>query len=178
MKARNIALSGIFLGLLIVCSWLTIPIGAVPVTLSLFAVFLIGAMLPPAGAVSVCTLYILIGLAGLPVFSGFGAGFYKLIGPTGGYLVSYPIMAAVISFSVKYGKNTFFYPAGMALSLIICYAIGVWYMVISMNITLKGALLGGVAPFVFPDVAKIALASVLAIRLNPVINKNKVRGMA
>ncbi len=178
MKTRDIALSGIFIALLIVCSWLTIPVGAVPITLSLFAVFLIGAMLTPANAVLICFIYLLLGLAGLPVFSGFGAGLYKIIGPTGGYLISYPIMAAVISFSVKYGKNPLFYPIGMAASLIICYALGVSYMLISLDITLQGALVSGVAPFILPDAAKIALASLLALKLNPIIKKSKARSIA
>lgn len=178
MKTRDVALSGIFLGLLIVCSLISIPIGPVPITLSLFAVFLIGALLSPLNAVSVCALYIAIGLIGLPVFSGFGAGISKIIGPTGGYIISYPFMAAAISLFVKYGKASIFYPIGMSAALIICYALGASYMMISLNITLKGALFCGVVPFIISDGAKIALASFLACRLNQVRERQRTKGLA
>ncbi len=176
MKVKDLVISGVFLAILIICSWIIIPVGIIPVSMSIFAVFLIGAVLSPFNAMLVCAIYIVLGALGLPVFSGFGAGIAKIIGPTGGYIISYPFMAAIVAFSVKYGKMIQYYALGMSCALMLCYFFGAAYMVISLKITIQGALLSGVVPFILPDVAKIALASTIAYRFNAIQAKQKTRG--
>ncbi|NCA66682.1 MAG: biotin transporter BioY [Clostridia bacterium] len=176
MKTKDLALSGIFLALLIICSWIIIPIGPVPVSLSVLAIFLLGAMLSPFNAIAVCCIYLLLGIMGIPVFSGFGAGIAKILGPTGGYLISYPFMAAAVAFAVKFGKKYNFYVLGMSIALLICYTFGAAYLAISLNITLKGAIISGVVPFILIDIPKIVIASALAYRLNIILSKQAARG--
>lgn len=171
MKAKDLALSGVFLAILIICSWIAIPVGLVPVTLSIFAVFLIGAVLSPINALIVTSVYLLLGVVGLPVFSNFTAGVAKILGPTGGYIISYPIMAVIVSVAVNYGNKLIFYIIGMLLALAICYGLGVSFMVINLNISLKEAALSGVAPFILPDIGKMALATVLGYKLNKILTR-------
>ena len=89
---REMVLAGMFAAVLAVISQLSIPTPAgVPVTIQVFGVALVGAVL---GLCSVL-VYILIGAAGLPVFANFGGGIRSLIGLTGGYIWAWPVMAVL-----------------------------------------------------------------------------------
>src|SRR5579872_4351062 len=84
--------------LVAVCAHVSIPLWftPVPLTLQTFAVLLLGLLLPPGAAAAALVLYLLEGAAGLPVFSPLGpGGMLQLLGPTGGYLLSYPLAAAL-----------------------------------------------------------------------------------
>ena len=90
-KLRLTVKAALFAAMLCVLSPLTIPAGAVPFSLSLAAVYLCGAFQTPLYAVASTVCYLILGACGLPVFSNFSGGIGKLIGPTGGYLFSYPL---------------------------------------------------------------------------------------
>ena len=100
-KTYRLALIGVMTAILCILGPLSIPLPFSPVPLSLtnfailLAVFLLGWKW---GTVS-CGIYLLLGLVGVPVFSGFSGGMAKLLGPTGGYLVGF-LLLAVISLSL------------------------------------------------------------------------------
>lgn len=90
MKIKTLILTGIFAALIAVCSQIMIPMPfGVPITLQTFAVVLAAYMLGRKNACVCLAVYCLLGIAGLPVFSGFGAGILKLIGPTGGFIIGF-----------------------------------------------------------------------------------------
>lgn len=94
----QVALAGVFAALIAVCSMLPpIPVGGfgVPITLQTFAVMLTGLILGARLGFLSVALYVVVGLVGLPVFSGFNAGFGVLAGPSGGYLLAFPFAAAL-----------------------------------------------------------------------------------
>lgn len=94
----QVALAGVFAALIAVCSMLPpIPVGGfgVPITLQTFAVMLAGLILGARLGFLSVALYVVVGLVGLPVFSGFNAGFGVLAGPSGGYLLAFPFAAAL-----------------------------------------------------------------------------------
>lgn len=101
MKTRTLVITAMFTAVQCVLSVVSFPVGAVPVTLSVLGVFLIGSLLSPVAAVSAELVYITIGAIGLPVFSGFSSGLGTLFGPTGGYLMAYPIMAFAVAYAAK-----------------------------------------------------------------------------
>ena len=108
---------------------LSLPIGPVSLTLGVFGVLLCGALLPPDQALLATTAYLLLGLAGLPVFAGFGAGPGALFGVTGGYLLAYPLMAAVLSGVCAITRRPAARMAGVALANLCCYTLGTgWFM--------------------------------------------------
>ena len=72
-----------------------VPLSPVPMTLQPLAVLAVGGLLGPAGGVSALVLYLVLGSLGLPVFAGAAAGAHHLIGPTGGYLLAFPIAAGL-----------------------------------------------------------------------------------
>ena len=88
LTVKDMAQVGMMTALLVVCAWVTIPF-TIPFTLQTFGVFMSLRLLGGRRGTAAIGLYILLGIAGVPVFSGFGAGFGVIAGPTGGYLIGY-----------------------------------------------------------------------------------------
>jgi biotin transport system substrate-specific component len=177
MNIQNMTRVGIFAAITVVLSQIAIPLPftPVPLSLSLLAVFMTGVILSPKGAFLAQMVYLLLGAVGLPVFHGFTGGFSRLIGPTGGYLVAYPLMAAAVSLSIslyekKRGEeNPPFSPAlagwvlgGHAAALLICYVLGTIWLCTLSGVSLGQALGMAVYPFIPLDAAK-ALVCTFAI---------------
>lgn len=165
---KNLILTAIVAAVICIAAPITITIGVIPFTLSVFAVLLCGAILPPFYAMTATLVYIAIGAVGMPVFSMYSGGFAKLIGPTGGYLWAYPLMAMAIAFSVKLFKKRgiLSLSIGMFVALIICYTFGTaWFSYIN-NISFYKGLKACVFPFILPDMLKAAAAIILTLSLN------------
>lgn len=165
---RKLILTAIFAAVIAVIAPITIPTGVVPFTLSLFAIFLCGSILPPLSAVLATLVYITLGTVGLPVFSMYSGGFSKLIGPTGGFIWAYPFMVLVIALSVRLLKkrNILSLSVGMAVSMIICYTFGtLWYCHLTGAAIIAGLTIC-VLPYIVFDIIKAAVAIVIAMALN------------
>lgn len=112
----------------------------------------------------------MLGIVGLPVFSGFSAGAGVLFGATGGYLLGY--LAAALLFwglTAKLGQTLPVMASAMVLGLVLCYAFGTfWFLTVytgGSGEALLGALTLCVFPYVLPDLGKIFLALVLVSRV-------------
>ena len=152
----------LFVALTALCAQLIIPIGAVPVSLSLLPVLLCACLLPLPDALAAMAVYLFMGLAGVPVFSGLGAGPAKLLGPTGGYLIGYLPCVLVIGLMLRNRPRSV--PrmlAALALGVLVCYAFGTAWFVISTGTGILAALSVCVFPFLPFDAGKIALAVLL-----------------
>lgn len=163
-KIRQVAITGMFTALICVLAVLAIPIQPIPFTFALFAIFLTGALLKPTCAFLAAVCYLLIGAIGIPVYAGFKSGVGVLFGITGGYLFAYPLMAWIISMSIKFfkKKSVLSMGVGMLVALLICYTIGTsWYVFISGNSFSYGFSVC-VAPFIPFDGVKIVLAMIFA----------------
>lgn len=159
----NIAVMGLMTAFLCVISPFSIQLpGQVPVSLALAVIYLTVYLLGGVRGTACCALYLLIGLIGLPVFSGFGSGIGKLAGPTGGYLIGYLFTAALCGLSLWAGRGKIWvYIIGMAAGCAAAYLFGsVWFMY-SMETTMKYTLGVCVYPFIPFDIAKIAAVAVL-----------------
>ena len=167
MKIKEIVGAALFSAIICITAIITIPIGAVPITLSLFGVFTAAALQKPKCAIVSVLVYIIIGAIGLPVFSGFGSGIGYLMGPTGGFIFAYPIAAVIISLAnFLFKKYYVALPISMAISLAICYLFGtVWYAVVT-EVEFTAAVLVCVLPFIVFDIIKIAvcLSVVFAVK--------------
>ena len=166
IKSYDIVIIALMASLVAVCSLVAIPVGTVPVTLQTFAVFVcVGILGKNTGAVSVL-IYILLGLTGIPVFSGFQGGLSVLMGATGGYIAGF-LPAVLVSGLIleKTGRKIPFMIASFAVGLVICYIFGiVWYIFVFAdgNMSFYSAFTLCVLPYIFPDAVKIVLAAVVS----------------
>lgn len=166
-----IALSAV---LLAVCSWISIPT-AIPFTMQTFGIFLIFALLGGRRGSLAVLVYLLMGAVGLPVFSGFTGGLGQLMHVTGGYLLGFQFGFLVMWLLERVlGRCTWALAVAMLAGLAVCYAFGTAWLMLAYAGTTGAAGLGSVlllyvAPYVVPDLAKLALALAVSRRLAPLL---------
>jgi biotin transport system substrate-specific component len=101
LKASTITRVALMAAVTAVAAQITIPLFPVPFTLQVLAVILSGLLLGVRHGALAQAVYVLVGAVGVPVFAGFTGGLGHIFGPTGGYLISYPIAAAVAGIAAK-----------------------------------------------------------------------------
>ena len=177
MTTRDLALTALFAALTAVCAQiaLTLPlVTGVPFTLQVLAVLASGAIIGARRGFLSQILYLLLGAVGLPVFGQMHGGLGVLLGPTGGYLWSFPLAALAVGWTA----DAAFAPggnrrrpagrlyAGMAVGIAIIYASGVAGLYVSGAVpTLRGAVRVGVLPFLWFDLLKAYVAVLVAMRV-------------
>lgn len=151
---------------------LPIPISDVPVALSILGIYLTIIIIGMGDGTISIMIYLLIGLVGVPVFAGFTGGVAKLAGPTGGYLVAYIPMALVAGFFVsKFKRKIPYVVLGLVLGTIVCYIFGTVWLMLSLKLTFKAALMAGVIPFIPFDAAKMVVAILVGIPVYKAVAK-------
>ena len=175
MSTRSAACIAMMAVILCVCSWLTVP-AAVPFTMQTFAVYCAFLLLGGKRGLLAVGLYILLGLVGLPVFSGFRGGPGHLLGLTGGYIIGF--LFTGLGYLLMEGKlrSLAFLPrvALLALDLVPCYLVGtVWFTAVSRlhgsEIGFFSALAVCVLPYILPDVLKVVLAERICARVGKIL---------
>jgi biotin transport system substrate-specific component len=179
MKKINIhqmILISLFAALTAVGAFLSIPIGLVPISLQNLFTFLSGMVLGSKLGTFSQLIYILLGVVGLPVFSGFRGGFGVLLGPTGGFLTGFVISTYVVGKIIEKMEDvrTWSYFIVGLVGIIIIYACGVTQLLIVTEIGLKEAVLVGIIPFLPGDFLKLITVSLLAIRIKSVVYLSQV----
>jgi biotin transport system substrate-specific component len=151
-----------------VCARLTVPLPftPVPLTLSNFAVLAVGLLLGSRRGFAALALYLLEGAFGLPVFSPsvLGGGIAQILGPTGGFLMAYPVAAFVTGWIYEHTSRRFGWAALSAVtSELMIFAGGLsWLAVLTHSISL--AIRYGLYWFVFAEVIKVMMAAGIAAR--------------
>ena len=137
---------------------LSVPIGPVPISFTNLAIYISLYLLDwKRGTVSYF-LYLLIGFAGLPVFSGFTGGVAKLAGPTGGYIVGFIPMAIIAGIVIDHFNQRWLQLLGMIVGTAICYALGTAWFCMQAGYTVSAALAVCVFPFIPTDLVKMLIA--------------------
>lgn len=174
---RGLRTAGVVLAgsaLVAVCSHISLALWFTPVPLTLqpFAVLLLGLILGPRLAAVTLAAYLLEGAAGLPVFApglAFGAGVAHLLGPTGGYLMSYPAAAALVAFLRRRLARGF---TGAVLSAaagdVMILLCGMAWLAAWTHGSLRSAFALAVLPFLPGDALKVVAAAAIANGLNRV----------
>lgn len=166
LTTKTMALCALFAALTAVCAQITLPIGPVPISLSLLPVLLCAALMRPMQATVAMLVYLFLGLAGLPVFSNLTGGAAKLFGVTGGYIIGYVPCAFVAAWLMtQWGKAFWRMAAAMAVGVMVCYAFGTAWFMLTKHMGLMQSLSLCVFPFLPGDAVKIVLAALLAGRL-------------
>lgn len=183
MNTKDIVNISLFATLLAVCAWICIPT-MVPVTMQTFAVFLALLVLGGKKGMIVISIYLLLGITGIPVFARGTAGIGVLFGNTGGYMIGWLLIAIIMLLvekiteklsveQLKYKK--WLQAGGLVTGLILCYFFGtIWFVNVYADHTnavgFQTALGMCVIPFIIPDLLKMFLAFVLSKRIKKIVS--------
>lgn len=170
-NTRHILLVALFTALIIVGTFIRVPLPPVPITLQTFFVMLAALLLSPSMALASVVLYMFLGAIGIPVFSS-GGGIGALLGPTGGFILGWIPAALLGSFVAGKGKN----PVRLILALVVVqvftYGVGVPWLKFKLGLTWAKAYAAGMGPFMIGDAVKMAAAFLVA--LSPL--KDRIQG--
>lgn len=175
MKHTNkIVMTGLFSAILCVAApmVLPIPISPVPVSLAPLAIFVSSFVLTPGACTMSVLVYLLLGTAGLPVFSGFTGGLGVLAGPTGGYLAGYLVAAFISSLFSNRFRHGFMHITGMITGLAAMYFTGTIWFAFQQDTGFLQALAVCVLPYLPGDAVKITAAFLIGQKLRAYISRN------
>lgn len=175
IPVKDIAIIGLVTAVTCILGPLALPIGPVPISLTnlviYFSLYILGMK---KGSISY-VVYLLIGLIGVPVFSGYTGGAQKLFGPTGGYLIGFIPMAILAGFVIdRFRKNYLYCMLAMIAGTAICYALGTAWLAYQAGLSLKAALSAGVIPFIPGDLIKMGLAAYLGPQIRTALIKGGI----
>ena len=163
-----------------VAAQIAIPIFPVPFTLQVLAVILSGFLLGPRYGALAQVIYVIIGALGAPVFAEFSGGLARVLGPTGGYLLSYPIAAAIaglaaptVARSSRSRALSYGFLCG-CLALAVIYAAGAVWLAVVTDLPIAVAVAQGVLIFVPFDLIKVSLAVLVAVAAAPAVGTSRV----
>ena len=165
---KRMALIGVMTAVTCVLGPLSIPLpfSPVPISFTNLAIYLAAYVLGMKACTISYLVYMLLGMVGLPVFSGFSAGVGKLAGPTGGYLIGFIFMALIVGFFVEHFPGKIGYHVlGMVLGLAVCYVFGTVWLAKQLSISFVAGLGVGVIPYLPGDAVKIIFAALIGPKL-------------
>lgn len=172
MKTKDLVLAALCSVFIVISAWISIPT-AIPFTMQTFAIYFILFILGAKMCTVAVGIYIMLGIIGIPVFSGFTAGIGILAGNTGGYIIGFLLIPLFMLITKNlYKENTVLLIFFSFLSLIICYAAGtLWFYFLYTSstgaITIPVILSICVIPFIIPDIIKIILAYLVSKFIKP-----------
>lgn len=177
LKVKEMTLVSLFTALTAIGAMISIPIGPAPITLQTIFVLLSGIILgPKLGALSQ-TIYVLLGLLGLPIFAGFKGGLQVIYSPTFGYLIGF-IIASYIIGKIIYSNGGFSRTKifiACTMGTFVISLLGVSYMYYILNVvmgtpsSIGQVAMSGFLLFLPGDILKMIISSVIAIKLIPVL---------
>jgi len=166
LSVRECCVISVFVAMIVAVSQLAIPIGQVPITLQTFIIPLSGAVLGAKKGALAAFVYVLLGAIGLPVFAGFRGGIHMIIGPTGGYILSFPFMAFIVGFAAD-KKNLIWLTLGLVAGALLNLSMGTLQFAFVTGNTVQAAFFMAFAPFVLIEMMKMVPILMLA----PVLRK-------
>ena len=166
-KTYEITMTALMAAVTCILAPLSIPIGPIPISFTNLAIYLSLYLLGWKKGTISYLIYLLLGLVGLPVFSGFTGGPAKLAGPTGGYIIGFIVMAVIAGLVIDNCHKPLIQLVGMTAGTIVCYLFGtVWFCIVADS-TFKAALGICVIPFIPADLIKMIIAMIIG----PMIKK-------
>jgi len=161
-KTKDICYIGIFAAIIAVSAQIIIPLPPVPITLQTFAISFAGVALGAKRGTLAALIYILLGAVGLPIFAGFGGGIGHIAGPSGGFIMSFPLMALAAGF-YRYSH------IWLVVGVLVNYLCGMLYFAWVTNNSLTVAFTLTILRFIPGDIVKIALAGIIGERVRKAV---------
>lgn len=173
-KTKELTLTALMTAIICVLGPLSVPLpfSPVPISLTMIGIYLAVYAVGMWRGTVAFIVYLLLGLVGLPVFSGFTGGPGKLLGPTGGYLIGFIFTALISGFFIdRFWRNYLLSAVGMILGIAVAYVFGTVWLAYSAGMTFSQALAAGVIPYVGFDLIKI----VVLMLVGPAVRKALIR---
>mgnify|MGYP004703849605 CR=1 FL=1 len=174
MSVRDICYAGLFAAVIAVMAQISIPMPlGVPMTMQTFAITLAAVVLGAKLSALSSLIYLILGAVGIPVLANFSGGFEKFVGPTGGFLISFPLMAFIIGWGAEHYKDSkALYVLALVAGTVVNYVVGV---ALFCAVT-KGSVATGISACVLPFIPTAIIKAVLATVIGFAIKK-RIPGM-
>ena len=173
---KNMCYVGLFTAVIAIMAQISIPMPlGVPMTMQTFAITLAAIILGAKLSTISTLIYILLGAIGLPVLAGFSGGISKFVGPTGGFLISFPIMAFIIGYAVDH-RSAFkgAFVIGLIAGTVVNYIVGIAMFCILTQSSVAVGFTACVLPFIPTAIIKAILAALIGF---PIRKRLKVMGL-
>lgn len=166
LSIKEITLVGMCAALMAIFSQLSIPLPftSVPVTLQVFGLVILAVIVGAKIGTLSLIVYTIIGAIGLPVFANFHSGFGVILGPTGGYIIGFIIMAFLIGY-VSSKENKILLFAASYIGVIIDLVLGTIQLKIVTGMTINAALIAGLYPFILKDLIIVSISVIIGLRV-------------
>jgi biotin transport system substrate-specific component len=166
-RTQNLVAAALMTAVMAIVGPVAVNAGSVPVTLQIFPVALAAMVLPAEWAAASMLVYLVMGAVGIPVYAGGHAGLGALLGPTGGYIFGFVAAAAVGALvRVLVSKRMHAAVADVACAVVtvgVVYVVGWGWLVLGpTHLSPLAGFVGGVVPFVVPDLVKAGVAVLVA----------------
>lgn len=174
MRVKEMLLCALMVAVMAILAQLTIPVGPVPFTMSIMGVYLAAGILGKRLAPVAMTVYVLLGAFGAPIFTGAKGGLPVVAGPTGGFLWGYIVASFLIGYlypAEKGGKSYLKIGGAFLAGMLVIYSLGLLQLSFLLGMDIKKAFLVGAAPFLGPDLIKVAIAVLLVVPVRGALEK-------
>ncbi len=170
MKTRDLTLIGVVVAFIVASAQISIPLGIVPFTLQTMVILTAGLVLGSKRGFTATVIYILLGAIGLPVFANFNGGISAIFMHTGGFIMSFPLMAYVAGKFAEMSNNKLVTYLGCVVGVVINFVVGCSYFMYFTENDLVTSMTYTVTPFVFTTIVQIVLAVVLSEKLKNILS--------
>jgi len=174
LSIQDLCLTGVFAAIIIVLGQLNIPMPyGVPMTLQTFIIPFSGIVLGAKRGALATLIYIILGAVGLPVFAGFTGGMSIVFGPTGGFILSFPVMAWLAGKAAE-KENILWMFAGLTMGTLLNFLCGMLMFSLITSSSFATAFLACVLPFIPTAIIKIILSGALGRSIKKLLIKGKL----
>lgn len=160
-SVQTMTLTGLMTAILCLLAPISVqlPFSPIPLSLATFVIYFVIIVLGQKCSFLSVLLYLFLGFAGMPVFSGFAGGVGKLLGPTGGYLIGYLFLPIICGFFVdRWGEKLLPCFFGFLLGTLVCYLFGTIWLCLQAKLSFYAAFSSAALPFILFDIVKIFLS--------------------
>jgi len=155
MSTRELCFMAMFTALIAICAQINIPLpGGVPFTLQIWAVSLAGLVLGPKNGALTVLVYVLLGAVGAPVFARFTGGIGTIMRPTGGFILTFPIVALIVGLGERKG-GLLWVVLSLVIASIVNFGVGLFWFNWVTELGLLTSFGYAVAPFLIVEVVRI-----------------------
>lgn len=167
LATKDLCMIGLWAAIIAVLAQISIPMPmGVPMTMQTFAITMAAIVLGSKKGFIATGIYVLLGAIGLPVYAGFSGGISYIVGVTGGFLISFPLMAFIIGLGAEYrNKIKFGFTLGIVVGTLSNYIIGVIMFCMLTGSSVGVGITACVIPFIPTAIIKAVVAAVLGLKV-------------